>query len=77
MRTGEMVIVRCPMGFANRLLQNSIGRVLYSYGGITGVSLLSGPEAGRTWQFGTSHLRLLPRKCVRHRRICAPLTTRD
>lgn len=60
MQPGDLVIVRCPVGFANRTLQNSIGR-LVSRGGwldVHHVFLLTGPEAGKTWQFIGGHLKL-------------------
>jgi len=57
---GSIVIVRCEGRLANSQLNNSYGR-LVSQGGfmdIHHVLLISGPDAGRMWQFGREQIRL-------------------
>ena len=59
METGDLVIVRVPQGYANRLLQNSIGRLLSINKtlNVATVELITGNESGRLWQFCLHHIK--------------------
>jgi hypothetical protein len=59
MQVGDLVIVRCPMGSANRQLQNGYARILtiWDLGRMADVRLLSGAHKGERWQFVVAHLR--------------------
>lgn len=59
MQTGDIAIVRCPMNYANRQLQNEVVKVIkiWDLGNMADVRILSGVHKGERWQFVLSHLR--------------------
>ena len=52
----RMKLVNCPSGFANALLNGSTGIVLWEFDKMVALLLVSGPQAGREWQFFSNHL---------------------
>lgn len=58
MQKDDFIVVDAPAKYANSSLNGSLGKV-YSVGSwIVNVSLVSGPQAGREWQFNPNHVRL-------------------
>ena len=59
MTSAGLVRVNAPAGFANALLNGSEGVVVQPSAIAPTVLLLSGPHAGREWQFQSDHLEPL------------------